>query len=151
MTNFEFYKDKILEIGTVDDIALTDDGELHNCSHMSFCSDCEFDKGDCEIVKTKWLYMEHVEKPKPPKLTKKERTFCELFEKGYLARDNDGDDLYLFKNKPHKREYFWDVDGYDFINLYEFKDIATLKFDFIKWEDEEPWSVEELLKLEVEE
>ncbi len=31
------------------------------------------------------------------------------------------------------------------------KFFSDLDFEFIEWEDEEPWAVEDLLKLEVEE
>lgn len=150
MTNFEYYKDKILEIGCIDDVAVAKDGEIYKCSHFPDCVNCMFDaSGDCRAPITKWLYEEHVEKPKAPKLTKKERLFCELVEKGYIARD-DGDYLYVYKNKPHKNEFMWDGADEFYCDLSELEDLVTLKFDFIKWEDKEPWLVEELLKLPVE-
>ena len=151
MTNFEFYKDKILEIGFIDRTALNKQGEIAKCSHVS-CSCCEFGgKGGCLKAKLEWLYEEHVEKPKPHKLTKKERKFCELVEKGYIARD-EGESLYVYASEPRKCNYCWECADCNvkYADLDELNDVVPLKFDFIKWEDKEPWSVEDLLKMEVE-
>ena len=150
MTNFEFYKDKILEIGSIGEIALMSDGKVIECLN-SKCNTCEFDKGDCLEAKTKWLYKEHVEKPKPAKLTKKERKFCEFLETGYIARDENGN-LGYYDRKPGKSSHdnCW-TSGFGWSRIDNCELIYDVNFDFIKWEDTEPWSVEELLKLEVEE
>lgn len=82
-----------------------------------------------------------------PKLTKRERAFCELIPDGYIARDKDTD-LWWHEYRPIKdgiREW---APGGEYINLELFDEIP---FMFITWEDDEPWAVEELLKLEVEE
>lgn len=149
MTNFEYYKDKILEVGNISEIALTNDGELQRC-YGTDCDKCVFDDPyePCQKVTTKWLYEEHVEKPKPPKLTRKEYNFCELLERGYISRDSDGE-LWWYSNKPAKESKSWYLDIMNEMLRIK-RCFNTLNFDFIKWKDEEPWSVEELLKLEVE-
>lgn len=88
----------------------------------------------------------HVERPK---LTKRERLYCELVEEGWLARDSDSC-LWLYINKiPKKFSSSWDADTTNAdvleLNVPNFSNA----FSFIKWEDEQPWSIEDLLKLEV--
>ena len=148
MTNFEYYKDKILEIGDIKEIALTKDGELGKCSELD-CGCCKFHRtGDCNTTMIEWLYMEHVEKK--PKLTKKEYELCALLHTGYIAKDRNGAIGY-YRKKPSKAsyDYVWSS-GFGWCNFTDKALFVDIKFDFIKWEDEEPWSVEELLKLEVE-
>ena len=146
MTNFEYYKEGILQLGDISEIAITKDGEIRKCYDLD-CKECVLDgKGDCCLAIVEWLYEEHVEKPKPPKLSKKERAFCELIGTGYIARDNNKE-LVHYRATPHKHTNEWTDHTASFLMLNRFN---SLKFDFIKWEDEEPWPVEELLKLEVQ-
>lgn len=139
MTNFEKYKDEILDITKNGWAKVTKDGKVTACS--SKCEDCAFyynNVGGCRNAFIKWLYGEA-----KPTLTAKERAFCEIVAEGYIARDKEGD-LYVYANEPQKGKIQWcdDVDYIPLNNEY---------FPFITWEDEEPWTVEELLKLEVEE
>lgn len=148
MTNYEFYKEEILQMCREGDgvrvFALANPNKLYKHNGNPCCS-CS-----CELLE--WLYAEHV---KNPKLTKQERKFCELLEDKdcWFVRDSD-ETLCLFVDKPYKEdgEDMWWVDKTgaaimtgDDLSIFE------VKMTFIKWEDEEPWSVEELLKLEVEE
>ena len=138
MINFEKFKDEILEtIEQGDNIAFKN-GVITPCSTTN-CMECEFYTGNgCNKKFIKWLYAEA-----KPTLTAKERAFCEIVNEGYIARDKDGE-LYIYANEPPKRKEQWcsDVDFIPLNNEY---------FSFIIWEDEKPWSIEELLKLEVEE
>ena len=67
----------------------------------------------------------------------------------WLARDEDGE-LYAYTNKPEKSDDHWrnrhhigDLDPIGAANaLRPFNDM----FKFIQWEDEEPYSISELLK-----
>ena len=74
-------------------------------------------------------------------LTDVERIILENIDKNYkwIARDKNGR-LYIHQNKPFKYSEFWSDDNcrrdFPFDNL----------FQFIQWEDEEPYSIEELLK-----
>lgn len=149
MTNFEYYKDKILEITKTNYGFAFIDNKPVSCRYMR-CSDCEFNNFNCVcgVERTKWLYEEHIEQPK---LNKKERQFCELVETGWIVRNSDGK-LTLFGNKPAKNyTSCWGGQYYHHINSSFFTKYINCNFSFITWEDEEPWSVEELLKLEVEE
>ena len=56
----------------------------------------------------------------------------------YIARDRDGL-IFLYNKKPSKCDYSWI--GYNSIAFPYYH-----LFQFIKWEDEEPYSIEELLE-----
>lgn len=102
---------------------------------------------DIKVVKVQ--VFEFPDQPKAPKLTKRERLFCELVEKGFMARDKDGV-CFWYDSKPHKTdgEGIWSNDG---DVLLATKMTFDIDFNFIQWEDDLPWAVEDLLKLEVEE
>ena len=142
-TNFEFYKDEILEIANKDDDFGVVNGKIVNCCAIE-CEKCLFRicSGLCSTIsKINWLYAEHIEQPK---LTKRERAFCEVAQTGWIARDKSG-------------ELYWFAEGFEVDKLQktwssaECSKISTmgLRFCFVKWEDEKPWAVEDLLKLDV--
>lgn len=138
MTNFERYKYEILKTIEQGDNPALKNGNITPCSTIK-CIECEFSTvNGCLKRFIKWLYAEA-----KLNLTAKERTFCKIFTKGYIARDEDGD-LYIYANEPLKEEVEWNAD----IDSIHLKDEY---FPFIIWEDEKPWSIEELLKLGVEE
>lgn len=147
MTNFEKYKDDILRIAAVDDTPALEKGKVLRCNYTA-CEKCEFanhENGNCNHNLFKWLYAEY--KEPAPKLTSKERAFCEVisvFPNRYIARGSDSQ-LILFCGKPIKEDQTWDIDW-----CGSYFSIDEDFFPFIKWEDEEPWSIEDLLKLEVE-
>ena len=82
---------------------------------------------------------------KKPQLTDAERVILKNLPKEYkwIARDKD-DELSMFNHKPFKREYTesWGLSSGVSLSLEAFKHL----FQFIKWEDEEPYNIEELLK-----
>lgn len=148
MTNFEYYKEAIMEIvshGYDIAVAVLDDNPIA-CAKVD-CTDCQLNHGRCHLNLIKWLYEEHKE---PHKLTKKERHFCELVETGWIARDVD-ESLYYFEEEParDKKRKVWDE--VPFSKVIEIDQFDDCDFDFITCEDREPWSIEDLLKLEVEE
>ena len=142
MTNFEYWKDRILEItsgGTR--VALKNCSPTEcfgmNCSYCGFYSDIDC----CRKMRFEWLYSEHEEKPK---LTKRERKLCEALETGWIAADKDGA-VYWHGNFPVKAITVYNGSPSMYLSG------AGFQFDFIDFEDEEPWMVENLLQLEVEE
>lgn len=150
MKNFEYWIEEILQIEDFENLALKN-GKPVECDGMR-CTDCDFKNKiqPCNQTKKEWLYEEHVEQPT---LTKKERMFCELVETGWIARDKDGK-LFWYHEKPEKMG-----DGMVDAWITDIRERVCsvtrlqeqLRFGFIRWEDSEPWSVEELLKLEVKE
>ena len=113
-----------------------------------FCDDnadiCEImieecdDICDCTDCRIKWLKSEHKEKPK---LTEAERVILENMPKCYewITRTKGGI-LCLHTRKPSKAEYSWACEYNTLINLYGHL------FQFIQWNDTEPYNIEELLK-----
>lgn len=144
-TNFEFYKTKLLSSIFEGDFCIKRDGTIGICSETlcQECVLCEFAKnGSCNVEEAlKWANAEHIE---PPKLTKRERAFCESVQTGWIARDKNGD-LYWFAEGfgVDKDQSIWNSEEYSKISS------MGLCFCFVKWEDENPWRVEDLLKLDV--
>lgn len=105
--------------------------------HKKFC--------DLDIMKVykdytlKELLWERKEKPK---LTKDEKVFLRNIDKTFkwITRDEDRT-LSFHSVKPHKEAYFWSSLEANYVS-----DLFPNLFQFIKWEDEEPYSIEELLK-----
>lgn len=143
MTNFEKYKDKILEMAEHTCHFGLVNGKLLPCFDAN-CDCCKFNTNNCVKTRFQWFYEEY--KETKVKLTAKERAFLEAFYEDwfYIARD-ENEVLFLYECEPVKKDEIWNV-GFDdcVIRLNE------SLFPFIKWSDEKPWSIEDLLKLEVE-
>lgn len=137
MTNFEKYKDEILEMTKKGDSPAKKAGKITEC-YGTRCVDCDFTGDNCRVNLFQWLCTEAA-----PALTKRERAFCEYAQGGYIARDDSGQ-LFHTTEQPIKEGYVWGTSD-------RYEPIEYADFDFITWEDEEPWAVEDLLKLEVEE
>lgn len=155
MTNYEFYKEEIeMRYRECTPFSLTKQNCIASCEIID-CEECVFScdnnpetRGlNCGDRKIMWAVQEHVDKPK---LTKQERKFCELLEDTELwfARQRNMTMPTIFSHKPYKTTTCWHGDT---IQSCELRKYCNARFEFIKWEDEEPWSVEELMKLEVEE
>ena len=140
MTNFEFWKDEILRIcREYESIPAIVKGRPIPCSDVK-CDNCDI-YAACAINMIEWLYDEHVEYPK---LTKRERAFCEAVKTGWIARESGGN-LFYFTEKPEYLKVGFYTNANYYCRIYGLEN----DFEFIKWEDKEPWSVEDLLKLEV--
>lgn len=83
-------------------------------------------------------------RPDKPKLTEDEKAILRNLPKEYkyTARD-ENEELYIYCTKPEKNKVLehW-YGGCD----YEEFDLFKHLFQFIKWEDEEPYLIEDLLK-----
>lgn len=76
----------------------------------------------------------------PIKLSKFEYEYLKVAkenEYNFIARDKNNN-LYLYSNKPWKDEIYWYYE--DRITL-----VFAELFKFVKWEDEEPWEIDEIL------
>ena len=80
------------------------------------------------------------ERKEKPQLTEDEKVILKNLPKEYkwVARDLSGL-VYIFIERPEKGQAIWYGCGRPMIPCYRL-------FQFIKWEDEEPYSIEELLK-----
>ena len=93
-----------------------------------------------------------IDKMVKPTLNERERKFLELLRPNfYIARDKKGG-LYAYSDEPTKCNQEWKVNNgnYHWLNLTTNSYMhSSIKFDFITWDDEEPWKIEDLLKLDV--
>lgn len=142
MLNAERYKNEILEkSNVVFDFSISKDRHtIEKC--LGVCDNCIFcNIGEhCSNVKVKWLlseYKEHV------KLTRFEQDILKyILEKTqyrFIVREKS-DNIYIYKRKPKKGIGAWDSST-GMLNLNIFINL----FPFIKWEDEEPTSIKDVL------
>lgn len=140
-TNMEHYRSEIAAFEEDDFYFGVIDGRIVGCRKL--CNRrCKFFDGSCSVGRIKWLLSEY--KPETV-LTQREKGFLDCIGEGWIARDKEGL-VCWFEEKPTKGNVEWDVDRFEECYVYLNKDT----FPFITWEDEEPWSVEDLRKLKVE-
>lgn len=146
MINAGRYIDEILKTTRCDFGFNKHDRKIINCD-SEFCEDCLFsqknrkiDEPSCNVARLKWLISENKE---PIKLTRLEYGILNHIlnntDYSYIARERDGA-LFIYKYKPFKTAYYWSCS-----DVNDFKYFNDL-FQFIKWEDVEPTSIDELLK-----
>ena len=161
MTNYEKYREEIIDIlskGDTNQLAVLKNGRPVTCLGTD-CENCQFELADVTIdasdycnrqypekVKA-WLNAEYVEPP--PKLTKAERAFCESLVPGCCIVRNVTGGLYVYTEKPVKSGMSWSLPGAKHTCCTNIGAIHNVSFPFIRWKDEQPWKVEDLLKLEV--
>jgi len=148
MKNREKFAKEILDVackgGT---IAVTKDNKVVDCDDIT-CEECLFNinynECDCDNnAIERWAESEYVET-----ITLKEKMFLDLLSPDckYIARNKD-ESLYVYKNEPIRCERYWTLNNLCFYCIS--KNVYGSMFDFIKWEDEKPWNIEDLKKLEV--
>ena len=117
---------------------LTDNGEYICDEIRKPAKECI---NNCTRCVENWLNKEHKE---PITLSEAERIILENINKDYkwIARD-ENNYIYVYENKPTKEESRWKNNG---IDLYEDIFVFNHLFQFITWEDEQPYNIEELLK-----
>ena len=133
MKNWEFYEEELKKYGCA--FAMINN-QLVECFGAP-CNKCAFDpdiKKSCSSAKMEWLYQEHKE---PVVLTNGEQALCRLLGRGWIARDKDNN-LYWYETKPKKKNLSaWLASSKMCIEMV----FPQCKFEFIEWEDEEPWEV----------
>lgn len=146
MTNFEYWKNRILEITKTGGVSVEQGIPVESKCKEEYCDRCDFFDGkgvaSCNRALIKWLYSEHEKKPE---LTRQERKLCEALGTGWIAADEDGT-VYWYESLPMKGEHSYRNRG----NVMCVSN-AGFHFAFMDFEGEEPWMVENLLLLEVEE
>lgn len=149
MKNKEKFAKEILDIACSGrSIAVTKDNKVVYCSNIS-CESCMFDSCGKHIGRSQvcsdrlheWAESEYVEEPT---ITSREKNFLDLLLPNYkyIAKDKNGF-LLAYTEKPIKILETLGMANCALINMFD------IKFDFIKREDEEPWRIEDLKKLEV--
>ena len=140
MLKIEKIKDEILNFNLANDnlrcylarATTKQNCDIHECHRPSLL--CE----ECLKVSLTNLLEEY---KKPVKLSKFEYEYLKVAKKegfNFIARDNDGC-VCLYINIPTlKREFSWGYNG-------EFMIVFEELFKFVKWEDEEPWNIDNIL------
>lgn len=143
MKNKEKYAKEIMEIAcSGDSIAIIKkSGHIVSCNGVE-CNLCLFCDEDCRKKTREWAESEYVEKPV---ISKKDRAFLEYVDKkfAYITRSSNKN-LYLFIVEPIKNQTIW-TSGY----LNVILDSFNIDFPMVKWEDNKPWLIEDLKKLEI--
>ena len=170
MTNYEYYKDEIMAI--IEDgysLAVNKNTEKPCACQDILCGECLFGCGiasctsACRDARKAWLNSEY-NKPVAPTITVDEKLLLSMLNRNaWIARDSETADnsLFIYLAKPIKVQISWAISEarnyaglvFDLKNPM-FRDLTILNydninFDFIKWEDKEPWQVKDLLNLEV--
>lgn len=144
MKNKEKFEKEIIEIACDgDNIAITSNGgKLVRCRNIK-CYECLFNFTNCENDTREWAESEYIEKSV---ISKRDRAFLEyLGEKlKYIARSRS-DNLMAYQNSAEKREDGWVIDSGAIKSLQK----LNIDFPMVKWEDSEPWLIEDLKQLEV--
>lgn len=112
-----------------------------NQNYDDTCYRIGIDCSDCLRLSLLELLEEYKEEYKEPvKLTKFEYEYLKVAkenEYNFIARDNDGC-VFLYRNRPWKDELSWDYSG-------KFMIVFEELFKFVKWADEEPCNIDEIL------
>lgn len=142
MKNWEFCEEQLRKYNLAFAMNNDNHNQISSCESIR-CDRCAFSASNqsepviCDVTKIKWLYQEHKE---PAVLTNDEKSLCKLLGRGWIARDKDNS-LWWYKNRPkEKLDDGWCIPN-STINVKISKYFPQCKFDFIKWEDEEPWEV----------
>lgn len=146
MKNKEKFAKEIMDIAcSGDSIAvMKKSGRVVSCNGTK-CSLCLFRDGDCSKEKIReWAESEYTEKPV---INKRDREFLGYIREEYkfVARDENGK-LAAYEAHPIKRKTYWISNGDSYLYLIQHFNVA---FPMVKWEDSEPWLIEDLKKLEV--
>lgn len=155
MKNREKFAKEILDIACSGrSIAVTKENKIVYCSGIP-CESCMLDSCGKHIGRAQvcldrlreWSESEYIEKST---ITSREKNFLDalLSDCKYIARDSNND-LYIYYNKPRRNSMneSWTTDDSNY--FYVSRNMYGNMFNLIKWEDEKPWSIEDLKKLEV--
>lgn len=139
MSNYEFYKDEIIEAflnnSACEFVATHTNIIKHDCTKASM-NEC----AKCDKTFREWLNAEY---KAPVTISKIEFTILnEIDDKWkYIARDSEGD-LYLYEDRPDKGVRNWiDHKNNYYHHFYAFNEL----FKLIKWEYEEPYEIAKLI------
>lgn len=157
MLNAEKWKKEILDItegGYYFAVSKDRQNIARSCDGLK-CENCIFDEEDdhdcgCNFSRMKWMLSEY--KEQLIKVSKLEYEILKYVQKegfNFITRSNSdylyGDlygNLFIYEIKPIKHDGIagWCTTGKSYV-LYAFSDL----FQFVKWEDEKPTSIKEVL------
>lgn len=145
MINAEKYRDKLLKFIEERDagsfsFSEGEEGDFWQCGGRR-CSECGMSKerSNCSLERLKWLLSEYKE---PIKLTRLEYEILKWLEKGgykFIVR-SPSDNIMAHDSTPKKAFCGW-VSENGYKSLSSFNELLN----FIKWEDEQPTSIKDVL------
>lgn len=146
MKNKEKYSKEIVELACDGNRIAVDKrtGKVVSCDCIT-CGNCLLDgKHGCNSRRRKWTESKYV---KPFVISKSDRMFLDYIKEEYkcIARDKNGE-LFLYRLTPYKEEGLLNWIGRNCSCLHL---KYNVDFPMVKWEDSEPWLIEDLKKLEV--
>lgn len=124
----------------------TNNNVYFGCYLANFESNIDYEESDCfnEILCSECLRLsllnlleEYKETVKLSKFEYEYLKFAKENEYNFIARDKD-DRLFLYETKPWRGELVW---KYTDNGIRIFKEL----FNFVKWEDKEPWNIDNIL------
>lgn len=125
----------------------TNNNVYFGCYLANFESNIDYEESDClkNILCSECLRLSLLnlleEYKKPVKLTKFEYEYLKVTKKegvNFIARDKDNR-LYGTSEKPEKYNTTWASSG-------AYIDMFKSMFKFVKWEDEEPYNIDKILR-----
>lgn len=133
-------------------IAVKADGKPCICQKTS-CKECIFYDGTNPYVRLcrdkirAWANSEYIERPV---ISKRDKAFLEYLREEYkfIARDENGE-LFIYESRPRRGNVCWNADCLNYERYLHLDRHFNVDFPMIKWSDEEPWTIEDLKKLEV--
>lgn len=145
MINGEKYRDKLLKFieeknaGSFT-FSKGKEGKFWQCGGR-YCSECGMSKerSNCSVERLKWLLSEYKEPTKVTRLEYELLKFLNAQGYKYIARDSLTN-LYLYTSKPTKDKKVWKTN-----RQYLGIGLLYALFQFVKWEDSEPISIEDVL------
>ena len=147
MKNKEKYAEQLLNIflfGLTFGVNADGKPRVYQVMH---CDECLFNDSNiikkCGFKRREWAESEYVERPVISKRDRAVLSYLNVKLK-YIARDKLGK-LWAFECIPRKVDVWWGESSGSFDKL----GCLDIRFPMIKWEDEEPWLIEDLKKLEV--
>ena len=144
MKNKEKYAKEIMDIacGGESIAVIKKSGHIVPCDNTE-CNLCLFRDSDCKKKIIEWAESEYIKKPV---ISKRDRVFLEYIKNSakWMTRDCDGK-LWLWETIPKKSviQEVWTCAAGNGLNVF------NIDFPMVKWEDDEPWLIEDLKKLEV--
>lgn len=145
MKNKEKYAKEIMDIacGGESIAVIKKSGHIVPCDSTE-CNLCLFRDSDCKKNIIEWAESEYIKKPV---ISKRDREFLEYLNKKfkYIARDETAC-VYAYSAKAIKGDLCWMINRGECFSLDNRIDVD---FPMVKWEDSEPWLIEDLKKLEV--
>lgn len=150
MINAEKHKDQLLKFIEENHdslFGLDKNSEPISCA-VSRCNNCQFgfkknkyvEGYSCSAARMKWLLSEYKE---PIKLSRLEHDILKhLLEKAryrFIVRERNGI-IYIYKSNPKK-----EADSWRSLSSEHELGLFNSLFEFVKWEDENPTSIKEVL------